>query len=135
MVSKGVTPDIKRSHWGVGIIKMTELAGGKMIVVTTPSIPGWKVTHVYGIVSGEAIIGANIVRDIFAAVTDIIGGRSGAYEEALSSAKDIALEDMRKMASVMGANAILGCDLDYETPGTMLMVSASGTAVKIEPEN
>lgn len=113
---------------------MTRIASGRMIIVTTPSIPGWKVTQVMGIVSGEAIIGANIFRDLFAKVTDIVGGRSGAYESALNDAKNLALEDMRHQASTLGANAILSCDLDYETPGSMLMVSASGTAVKIEPE-
>lgn len=113
---------------------MTKISSGKMLVVTTPTVPGWKVTHVMGIVSGEAIIGANIFRDFFAAVTDIVGGRSGAYESALNEAKNLALDDMRYEAGRLGANAIISCDLDYETPGSMLMVSASGTAVKIEPE-
>ena len=113
---------------------MTKIVGGKMIVVTTPYIPGWRVTHIMGIVTGEAIIGANIFRDILAAVTDIVGGRSGAYENALNEAKNLALDDMRQSAAGLGANAIVSCDLDYETPSSMLMVSASGTAVKIEPE-
>jgi len=114
---------------------MTEILSQKTIIVTSPSIPGWRITQVMGIVTGEAIIGANVFRDLFAAVTDIVGGRSGAYEEALSSARETALDDMRCRAEMLGANAIIACDLDYETPGTMLMVAASGTAVKIEPEN
>ncbi len=114
---------------------MATITGGKMIVVTTPSIPGWRVTQVMGIVTGEAIIGANILRDLLAATTDLVGGRSGTYERALIEAKAFALDDMREVASRLGANAVVGCDLDYETPGgTMLMVSACGTAVTIEPE-
>ena len=114
---------------------MAKINAGQMIVVTTQTIPGWKITHVMGIVSGEAIIGANIFRDVFAAITDIVGGRSGAYESALNSAKNLALDDMRQCAAGMGANAVVACDLDYETPGSMLMVSASGTAVRIEHES
>jgi len=115
--------------------KMTEIFSSKTVIVTSPAIPGWKVTQVMGIVTGGAIIGANVLRDLFAAVTDIVGGRSGTYESALSQAREIALDDMRYRGEMMGANAIVSCDLDYETPGTMLMVAASGTAVKIEPEN
>lgn len=106
-----------------------------MIVTTTNNIEGKKVTRYMGIVSGEAIIGANIVKDFFAGIRDIVGGRSGAYEEGLREAKDIALREMEQQAAALGANAILAVDLDYETLGSnssMLMVSASGTAVVVE---
>ena len=106
-----------------------------MIVTTTNNIEGKKVTRYIGIVSGEAIIGANIVKDFFAGIRDIVGGRSGAYEEGLREAKDIALREMEQQAAALGANAILAVDLDYETLGSnssMLMVSASGTAVVVE---
>ena len=106
-----------------------------MTVTTTNNIEGKKVTRYIGIVSGEAIIGANIVKDFFAGIRDIVGGRSGAYEEGLREAKDIALREMEQQAAALGANAILAVDLDYETLGStssMLMVSASGTAVVIE---
>jgi len=106
-----------------------------MIVTTTNNIEGKKVSRYIGIVSGEAIIGANIVKDFFAGIRDIVGGRSGAYEEGLREAKDIALREMQQQAAALGANAILAVDLDYETLGSnssMLMVSASGTAVVID---
>lgn len=106
-----------------------------MIVTTTNNIEGKKVTKYFGIVSGEAIIGANIVKDFFAGIRDIVGGRSGAYEEGLREAKDIALREMQEQAFRIGANAILAVDLDYETlggNGSMLMVTASGTAVIVE---
>ncbi|WP_026897440.1 heavy metal-binding domain-containing protein [Daejeonella oryzae] len=106
-----------------------------MIVTTTNNIENKKVTRYIGIVSGEAIIGANIVKDFFAGIRDIVGGRSGSYEEGLREAKDIALREMQEQAARLGANAILAVDLDYETlgsNGSMLMVSASGTAVVIE---
>src|SRR5687768_952070 len=106
-----------------------------MIVTTTNNIEGKKVTRYLGIVSGEAIIGANIVKDFFAGIRDIVGGRSGSYEEGLREAKDIALREMQEQAASLGANAILAVDLDYETLGStnsMLMVSASGTAVVTE---
>ncbi|NEU09188.1 heavy metal-binding domain-containing protein [Flavihumibacter sp. R14] len=106
-----------------------------MLVTTTNNIEGKRVTRYIGIVSGEAIIGANIVKDFFAGIRDIVGGRSGAYEEGLREAKDIALREMEQQAAALGANAILAVDLDYETLGSsssMLMVSASGTAVVIE---
>ncbi len=105
-----------------------------MIVTTTPSVEGQPVTDYLGIVSGEAIMGANMFKDIFAGIRDIVGGRSGAYEEELRRAKDIALSEMTDNARMMGADAILSVDLDYETVGTngsMLMVTASGTAVKL----
>ncbi len=106
-----------------------------MIVTTTNNIEGKRVTRYIGIVTGEAIIGANIVKDFFAGIRDIVGGRSGSYEEGLREAKDIALLEMQEQATSLGANAILAVDLDYETLGSnssMLMVSASGTAVVIE---
>ena len=105
-----------------------------MLMVTTPSIDGQTVTRYIGIVSGEAILGANIFKDFFAGIRDIVGGRSAAYEEELRKAKKIALDEMAQQAQEMGANAVIGVDLDYETiqvgqGGGMLMVSASGTAV------
>ncbi len=106
-----------------------------MIVTTTNNIEGKRVVRYLGIVSGEAIIGANIVKDFFAGIRDIVGGRSGSYEEGLREAKDIALREMQEQAVRIGANAILAVDLDYETlgsNGSMLMVSASGTAVITE---
>ncbi|WP_017259864.1 heavy metal-binding domain-containing protein [Pedobacter arcticus] len=106
-----------------------------MIVTTTNNIEGKKVVKYLGIVSGEAIIGANFIKDFFASVRDIVGGRAGSYEEGLREAKNIAMAEMQDYAARLGANAILGVDLDYETmgsAGSMLMVSASGTAVIIE---
>ncbi|MGH1355720.1 MAG: heavy metal-binding domain-containing protein [Thalassovita sp.] len=104
-----------------------------MIVTTTPSIEGHNITAYKGIVVGEAIMGANVVRDLFASVTDIIGGRSGAYESKLQDARDTALRELEERAAVLGANAVVGVDLDYEVVGqSMLMVSAAGTAVVVE---
>ena len=108
-----------------------------MLVVTTPSLEGHPITEYLGIVTGEAILGANIFRDFFAGIRDIVGGRSAAYEEELRKAKAIAMEEMEAEAAALGANAIVGVDLDYETismgqGGGMLMVSASGTAVIAE---
>ena len=108
-----------------------------MLVLTTPSIEGKKIVSYLGMVSGEAIMGANIFRDFFAGIRDIVGGRSGAYEEELRRAKEIAIEEMTEEARALGANAVIGVDLDYETismgkGGNMLMVSASGTAVVYE---
>ncbi|MGA0925210.1 MAG: heavy metal-binding domain-containing protein [Lutimaribacter sp.] len=101
-----------------------------MIVTTTPSVEGHKILAYKGIVVGEAIMGANIVRDIFANITDVIGGRSGAYESKLQVVRDTALSEMQEKAADLGANAVVGVDLDYEVVGqSMLMVSASGTAV------
>lgn len=102
-----------------------------MIVTTTPSIEGKTITSYKGIVVGEAILGANVFRDIFAGITDIIGGRSGAYEESLAKARATALEEMQDRAAQMGGNAVVGVDLDYEVINNMLMVSASGTAVVV----
>ena len=106
-----------------------------MIVTTTPNIEGKKIVKYLGLVTGEAIIGANFVKDFFAGIRDIVGGRAGSYEEGLREAKNIALAEMQDYAARLGANAIVGIDLDYETMGSggsMLMVSASGTAVILE---
>jgi uncharacterized protein YbjQ (UPF0145 family) len=106
-----------------------------MILTTTPSIDGKTIKEYKAVVTGEAIIGANIFRDIFAMVRDVVGGRSASYEKELAKARTLALEEMSKQAQEMGANAIVGIDLDYETvgaSGSMLMVNASGTAVVIE---
>ena len=104
-----------------------------MLQTTTNTVEGKRSTHYYGIVSGETIIGANIFRDLFASIRDIVGGRSGSYEQVLREAKDTALREMQEQAQAMGANAVIGVDLDYETiNGSMLMVTASGTAVTIE---
>ena len=108
-----------------------------MLMTTTPIIEGKRIVKYYGIVSGETIIGANVFRDLFASIRDIVGGRSGSYEEVLRMAKDTALKEMEAQAAQMGANAVIGVDLDYETvggSGSMLMVTANGTAVKIEED-
>ena len=108
-----------------------------MLIVTTPSIEGNKIIKYLGLVSGEAILGANIFKDFFAGIRDIVGGRSAAYEKELSKAKDIAVAEMSEQARALGGNAVVGVDLDYETlqvgqSGGMLMVSANGTAVITE---
>jgi uncharacterized protein YbjQ (UPF0145 family) len=102
-----------------------------MIVTTTPSVEGRRITAYHGIVVGEAILGANIVRDLFAGITDILGGRSGAYEQELGRARQTALSEMEDRAQALGASALVGVDLDYEVINNMLMVSASGTAVTL----
>lgn len=104
-----------------------------MLLTTTNTLDGKEIIEYYGIVSGETIIGANIVKDFFAGITDIVGGRAGTYEKVLKQAKDAALQEMADQAIRMGANAVIGIDLDYETVGsgnTMLMVTAAGTAVR-----
>jgi len=108
-----------------------------MVVVTTPTIEGRPITRYHGLVSGDAILGANIFKDIFAGIRDIVGGRSAAYERELRKAKEIALQEMEAEAAALGANAIVAVDLDFETIGSgggtsMLMVSVSGTAVTID---
>ncbi len=103
-----------------------------MILTTTSTLEGKKILNYAGLVTGEAILGANIFRDIFASIRDIVGGRSGSYEEALREAKEIAIKEMQEEAIRLGANAIIGIDIDYETMNNMLMVTASGTAVMIE---
>ncbi|MBY0493221.1 MAG: heavy metal-binding domain-containing protein [Cyanobacteria bacterium] len=105
-----------------------------VIVTTTPSVEGRSITTYKGIVTGEAIMGANIFKDLFAGIRDIVGGRSATYERELRRARDLATEEMKQAAAEMGANAVVGVDLDYETVGTngsMLMVTISGTAVVI----
>ncbi len=110
-----------------------------MLIITTPMIEGKKIVKYLGLVSGEAILGANIFKDFFAGIRDIVGGRSAAYEKELRRAKDIAIDEMKEEAKSLGGNAVVGVDLDYETisigqAGGMLMVSASGTAVVYEEE-
>lgn len=102
-----------------------------MIVTTTGSVEGYQIADYKGIVTGEAIMGANIVRDIFAQITDVIGGRAGSYEAKLADARETALAEMQDRARALGANAVVGVDLDYEVINNMLMVSASGTAVQL----
>lgn len=105
-----------------------------MIVTTTPDVQGRRIVEYHGLVTGEAILGANVVRDFFASVRDVVGGRSGAYEKVLKSARDSAIDEMIAEAEARGADAVVGVDLDYEVlgkEGSMLMVAASGTAVKL----
>lgn len=105
-----------------------------MIVTTTPAIEGRRVTAYHGVVVGEAIMGANVVRDFFAGVTDIIGGRSSVYESKLADAREVAFQEITARAQALGADAVVGVDLDYEVVGdSMLMVSVSGTAVSTAP--
>jgi uncharacterized protein YbjQ (UPF0145 family) len=106
-----------------------------MEVTTTPNTEGKRVTKYLGIVAGEAILGANLFKDLFAGIRDLVGGRSATYEKELQRARDIALEELRQRAQDLGANAVIGIDIDYEIMGKengMLMVSASGTAVTVE---
>ncbi|HYG59942.1 MAG TPA: YbjQ family protein [Symbiobacteriaceae bacterium] len=103
-----------------------------MIVTTTNGIDGRQIVEYKGIVSGETIMGANFIRDIAASITDFIGGRSGAYESKLREGRDQAIYEMQEQARAMGANAVVGVDIDYEVIGqSMLMVTASGTAVRV----
>lgn len=106
-----------------------------MIITTTDSIEGRRVTAYLGVVAGEAVMGTNIFRDMFAGIRDIVGGRSGSYEKELRKGRDMAMEEMAEQAAELGADAILGVDLDYETISggekSMLMVSVNGTAVKL----
>ncbi len=106
-----------------------------MLLTTTNAIEGQKITAYKGLVMGEAILGANIFKDLFAGVRDIVGGRSAAYEQELQKAREIALNEMQEQAARVGATAVIGIDFDYETVGSngsMLMVSATGTAVVVE---
>ena len=99
---------------------------------TTPTLEGHKITEYLGVVTGEAILGANVFRDFFASITDIVGGRSGAYEQELAKARKIAMDEAQQQAVERGAHAVVGIDLDYEViRDGMMMVSVSGTAVKI----
>jgi len=105
-----------------------------VIVTTTPDIAGRQITGYLGVITGEAIMGANVFRDMFAGLRDIVGGRSGSYEKELRKARDVAMEELQEAAREMGADAVVGVDLDYEVLGGnngMLMVSVSGTAVKL----
>jgi uncharacterized protein YbjQ (UPF0145 family) len=105
-----------------------------MLTTTTPSIEGQRITKYFGVVTGEAILGANVFKDLFAGLWDIVGGRSATYEAELHRARDLALTEMQEQARQLGANAVVGVDLDYEVLGAnngMLMVSASGTAVLV----
>jgi uncharacterized protein YbjQ (UPF0145 family) len=108
-----------------------------MLVLTTPNIEGKRITQYVGLVSGEAILGANAFRDLFASIRDVVGGRSGSYETELRKAKQIAIREMVEEARARGANAVVAVDLDYESiamgsGGGMLMVSATGTAIVYE---
>ena len=106
-----------------------------VIVTTTPNIEGKQITAYRGIVTGEAIMGANIFKDLFAGIRDIVGGRSASYERELRRAREIAMEEIKTAAAEMGANAVVGIDIDYETVGSngsMLMVTVSGTAVVLQ---
>ncbi len=105
-----------------------------MLVSTTPKVEGRRIAQYHGLVSGEAILGANVFKDVFAGLRDVVGGRSAAYEKELKKAKALALDEMQGEAQALGANAVLSVDLDYETVGSgnMLMVSAGGTAVTLE---
>ena len=105
-----------------------------VIVTTTPTIEGRPIQDYLGIVTGEVIVGANLFRDLFANIRDIVGGRSGSYERILADARQQAIEELQAEAATRGANAVVGIDLDYEVigdTGSMLMVSASGTAVRV----
>ena len=106
-----------------------------MIITTTQNIEGAKIKTYLGVITGEAILGANIFRDVFAAVRDVVGGRSASYERELAKAREIALAELEDWADELGANAVVGVDIDYESfgqTGGMMMVSATGTAVLIE---
>jgi uncharacterized protein YbjQ (UPF0145 family) len=107
-----------------------------MILTTTSTIQGLEVYEYLGVVTGEAILGANIFRDLFAGIRDIVGGRAGAYEKELRRAREIAMQEMQEQALRLGANAVVGIDIDYETiniqdGGSMMMVTASGTAMRV----
>ena len=104
-----------------------------MIISTTNTLQGKEVEEYLGLVSGEAIMGANVVRDFLAGISDIVGGRSSAYEEKLAEGKEVAVKEMEEKAAKMGANAIIGVDLDFESlRDGMMMIVASGTAVKVK---
>jgi len=106
-----------------------------MLLTTTPNIEGHRITEYLGVITGEAVLGTNFVRDFFAKIRDVVGGRSGSYEKELARARETAFQEIQEEAQELGANAIVGIDLDYEVmgeTGSMLMVSVSGTAVTIE---
>lgn len=105
-----------------------------MIITTTPTIEGKNISEYFGVVTGEAVMGANMFKDLFAGIRDIVGGRSGSYESELRKAREVAFEEVETAAANLGANAVVGIDIDYEVLGEkngMLMVSVSGTAVRI----
>lgn len=105
-----------------------------MLVTTTSTVEGRRVDHYFGVVTGETILGVNVIKDLFSSVTDVLGGRSQGYEQELAKARETALAEMQQRASELGANAVIGVDLDYEvlgSGGSMLMVSATGTAVSL----
>jgi uncharacterized protein YbjQ (UPF0145 family) len=129
----GCASNHARRACGVKGVSFSEVRN--MLLTTTPTLDGRKIREYKGIVTGEAILGANVFRDMFASIRDIVGGRSGAYEKVLKDARDMALEELGEEARLRGANAVVGIDLDYEvlgSGGSMLMVSASGTAVVVE---
>jgi uncharacterized protein YbjQ (UPF0145 family) len=106
-----------------------------MIITTTGSIEGRRIQEYKGVVAGEAVVGANVFRDLFASIRDIVGGRSGSYEKVLRGAREAAFEEIAEQAGELGANAVVGVDIDYEVLGEengMLMVSVSGTAVLVD---
>jgi uncharacterized protein YbjQ (UPF0145 family) len=106
-----------------------------MLITTTQTIDGKRIMNYRGVVAGEAVLGANMFKDMFAGIRDLVGGRSGSYERELQRARDMAFEEMQERASALGANAVVGVDIDYEVLGKengMLMVSVSGTAVSID---
>jgi uncharacterized protein YbjQ (UPF0145 family) len=108
---------------------------GEMIITTTPNVEGKRITRYLGVVTGEAVLGANLFRDLFAGIRDIVGGRSGSYEKELRRARELAFEELEEAARGLGANAVVAVDIDYEVLGEkngMLMVSISGTAVVVE---
>ena len=121
-------------HWLVRGVRERS-RNTKTLVTTTPTIEGRKITRYCGVVAGEAILGANVFKDLFAGIRDLVGGRSATYERELQRARDIAIDEMKEKAAALGGNAVVGVDLDYEVLGQgngMLMVSASGTAVVVE---
>jgi uncharacterized protein YbjQ (UPF0145 family) len=126
-------PEVRRLIGGPAT-DTTKQAGHQMIMTTTPGIDGKRVISYLGVVTGEAVMGANLFKDLFAGIRDIVGGRSGAYEKELRKARDFALQETEAAAARLGANAVVGIDIDYEVlgeKGGMLMVSVSGTAVKV----
>jgi uncharacterized protein YbjQ (UPF0145 family) len=132
---KRTTRFLFREFLGNSIIKASDLLIPSMLITTTPNIEGKRIKEYLDIVTGEAVLGANLFRDLFAGIRDIIGGRSGAYEKELRKARDVAFEEIVEAAQELGANAVVGVDIDYEVLGEkngMLMVSISGTAVIME---
>jgi uncharacterized protein YbjQ (UPF0145 family) len=122
------------SRYGLLLILLKK-NGRFMQLTTTPSIEGKRITKYCGVIAGEAILGANLFKDLFAGIRDLVGGRSSTYEKELQRAREIALDELQRRAQDLGANAVIGIDIDYEIMGKengMLMVSASGTAVIVE---